>query len=158
MKYPTRFQQRTIWSAAAGFSMLVLGSLLVGLVWLVGQIFGFLQPVLIPLIVAGIIAYLLDPVVRLIEKRGLSRLWSVIGVFIAGLVLMTLLVAAVLPAIRREKIFTTNLQPAIRCRVGCCGASSGSCRRSGGGRWDGSRTESGPRACAFLAQAPQRAS
>jgi predicted PurR-regulated permease PerM len=105
MKYPTRFQQRTIWSAATGFSMLVLGSLLVGLVWLVGQIFGFLQPVLIPLIVAGIIAYLLDPVVRLIEKRGLSRLWSVIGVFIAGLVLMTLLVAAVLPAIQGGKRF-----------------------------------------------------
>ena len=44
MKYPTRFQQKTLWSAATGLAMLVLGSLLVGLVWLVGQIFGFLQP------------------------------------------------------------------------------------------------------------------
>ena len=74
MNYPTRFQQKTLWSALTGVAMLVLGSLLVGLVWLVGQIFGFLQPVLIPLIVAGIIAYLLDPVVRLLEKRGLRRL------------------------------------------------------------------------------------
>jgi hypothetical protein len=57
MKYPTRFQQRTVWSALTGLAMLVLGSLLVGLVWLIGQIFGFLQPVLIPLIVAGIILF-----------------------------------------------------------------------------------------------------
>ena len=105
MKYPTRFQQRTVWSAATGIAMLVLGTLLVGLVWLIGQIFGFLQPVLVPLIVAGIVAYLLDPVVRLIEKRGLSRFWSVIGVFIGILVVVTLLVAAVLPAIQGGKKF-----------------------------------------------------
>lgn len=103
MRYPTRFQQKTLWNAATGVSILVLGALLVGLIWLVGQIFGFLQPVLIPLIVAGIIAYLLDPVVRLLEKRGLSRLWSVITVFIAMLVAATLLVAAVLPGIQRSR-------------------------------------------------------
>ena len=99
MKYPTRFQQKTLWSAATGLSILVLGSLLVGLVWLIGQIFGFLQPVLVPLIVAGIIAYLLDPVVRWLQKRGLSRLWSVIAVFLASLVVVTLLVFAVVAAV-----------------------------------------------------------
>lgn len=105
MKYPTRFQQKTLWSAATGLAMLTLGSLLVGLVWLVGQIFGFLQPVLVPLIVAGIIAYLLDPVVRLLEKRGLSRLWSVVTIFLGILVAITLLVAAVLPGIQRGREF-----------------------------------------------------
>lgn len=105
MKYPTRFQQKTLWSAATGVAMLVLGALLVGLVWLVGQIFGFLQPVLVPLVVAGIIAYLLDPVVRMIEKRGLSRLWAVITVLLAVLAVATLLVAAVLPAIQGGRVF-----------------------------------------------------
>ncbi len=109
MKYPTRFQQRTIWGAATGLAMLVLGSLIVGLVWLIGQIFGFLQPVLVPLIVAGIIAYLLDPLVRLVQKRGLSRLWAVISVFIATLALVTLLVAAVLPAIQGSKSFLQEM-------------------------------------------------
>ena len=103
MKYPTRFQQRTVWSAVTGLAILVLGFLLVGLVWLIGKVFGFLQPVLVPLIVAGIIAYLLDPVVRLVEKRGLSRLWSVIGVYIGILMVTTLLVVAVLPAIQGGK-------------------------------------------------------
>ena len=105
MNYPTRFQQKTLWSAVTGVAILVLGSLLVGLVWLVGQIFGFLQPVLIPLIVAGIIAYLLDPVVRLLEKRGLSRLWAVVTVFLATLAAVTLMVAAVLPAIQGGRTF-----------------------------------------------------
>lgn len=85
--------------------MLVLGALLVGLVWLVGQIFGFLQPVLVPLVVAGIIAYLLDPVVRWLEKRGMSRLWSVVAVFLGVLVALTLMVAAVLPAIQGGRTF-----------------------------------------------------
>jgi len=101
MRHPTRFQQQTIWNALTGISILVLGALLVGLVWLMGKIFGFLQPVLIPLIVAGIIAYLLDPVVRLLEKRGISRLWSVVLVYLGILVAATLLVLAVLPGIQR---------------------------------------------------------
>ncbi|MFM2197208.1 MAG: hypothetical protein RLZZ505_640 [Verrucomicrobiota bacterium] len=120
MNYPTRFQQKTLWSALTGVAMLVLGALLVGLVWLVGQIFGFLQPVLVPLIVAGIIAYLLDPVVRLLEKRGLSRLWSVITVFLATLVVITLLVAAVLPAIQGGRSFFKKIfsKPVVAESVG----------------------------------------
>lgn len=120
MNYPTRFQQKTLWSALTGVAMLVLGSLLVGLVWLVGQIFGFLQPVLVPLIVAGIIAYLLDPIVRLLEKRGLSRLWSVVTVFLTTLVVMTLLVAAVLPAIQGGRNFFKKIfsKPTVTENVG----------------------------------------
>ena len=66
-RYPTRFQIRTLWNAATGVSILVLGALIVGLIWLIGKIFGFLQPVLVPLAVAAITAYLLDPVVRLFQ-------------------------------------------------------------------------------------------
>ena len=115
MRQPTRFQQQTIWNAVTGISILVLGALIVGLVWLLGEIFGFLQPVLIPLIVAGIIAYLLDPVVRLIEKRGLSRLWSVVVVFIAILCAASLLVWAVLPGIQRGSgILKDFVKPAAK--------------------------------------------
>jgi predicted PurR-regulated permease PerM len=103
MRYPTPFQQRTLWNAATGVSILVLGALLVGLIWLIGYVFGFLQPVLIPLIVAGIVAYVLDPVVVFLEKRGMSRMWSVITLFLGILVAATLLVAAVLPGILRSR-------------------------------------------------------
>jgi predicted PurR-regulated permease PerM len=103
IRYPTPFQQKTLWNAATGVSILVLGALVVALVWLIGEVFGFLQPVLIPLIVAGIIAYVLDPVVRLLESRGLSRLWAVITLFLSILLAITLLVAAVLPGIQRGR-------------------------------------------------------
>ncbi len=104
MRYPTRFQQRSLWNAATGVSILIIGVLLVGLVWLVGAIFSYLQPVLVPLIVAGIIAYLLDPVVCLLERRKMSRLWSVVTVFVAMLIGIALLVAAVLPGIQRSRL------------------------------------------------------
>ncbi|MFN6016910.1 MAG: AI-2E family transporter, partial [Verrucomicrobiota bacterium] len=99
MNQPTPFQQRTLWNAATGVSIMVLGALMVGLVWLIGKVFGVLQPVLIPLIVAGIVAYVLDPVVRLLQKRGLSRLWSVVTVFAAILAFVALLVIALIPAV-----------------------------------------------------------
>jgi predicted PurR-regulated permease PerM len=103
MNQPTPFQQRTLWNAATGVSIMILGALMVGLVWLIGKVFGVLQPVLIPLIVAGIVAYVLDPVVRLLQKRGLSRLWSVITVFAAILASIALLVIALIPAVNQGR-------------------------------------------------------
>jgi predicted PurR-regulated permease PerM len=102
MRYPTRFQQKTLWNAATGLSILVLGALVVGLIWLIGQVFSFLQPVLIPLVVAGIIAYVLDPVVKFLEGRGMSRLWAVISLFLISLIATTLLIAAILPGLQRS--------------------------------------------------------
>ena len=98
-RYPTRFQLRTLWNAATGVSILVLGALLVGLVWLMGQIFSFLQPVLVPLAVAAIIAYLLDPVVRIFQKRGFSRRWSVVSTFAGFTLLAAGLVAIMIPLV-----------------------------------------------------------
>jgi len=100
-EFPTAFQCRILWRAATGIAIVVLGLLVVGLVWLIGQVFGFLQPVLIPLIVAGIIAYLLDPVVGFLERRGIGRLGAVLGVYAALLAGITLMLAAVLPGIQR---------------------------------------------------------
>lgn len=115
-RFPTPFQQKTLWNAATGVSILVLGALLVGLIWLTGYVFGFLQPVLIPLIVAGIVAYVLDPVVVFLERRGMTRLWAVISVFLGILLAATLLVAAILPGIQRSqgalRSFLTDRQPA----------------------------------------------
>lgn len=102
-RYPTRFQQKTLWNAATGIGILVLGSLLVGLISLVGQLFSFLQPVLVPLLVAGIIAYLLDPVVRWLEKRGMTRLWAVTTVFVLMLITASLLALALMPAVQRMR-------------------------------------------------------
>ena len=98
-RYPTRFQLRTLWNAATGVSILVLGALVVGLIWLIGKVFGFLQPVLVPLAVAAITGYLLDPVVRLFQKRGFSRRWSVVSVFATFTLLVAGLIGIMIPLV-----------------------------------------------------------
>ena len=107
--HPTSFQKRTLWNAATGVAICILGGLVVGLVWLLGQVFGFLQPVLVPVIVAAIVAYVLDPAVRLLEKRGLSRIWSVATIFSAMLLAIVILAVAILPGVQNAHHFLRDL-------------------------------------------------
>ena len=101
-RYPTRFQIRTLWNAATGVSILILGALIVGLIWLFGEVFGFLQPVLVPLAVAAIIAYLLDPIVRWFQKRGLTRGRAVVMTFGSATALSLALVAIMIPLVGNQ--------------------------------------------------------
>ncbi len=113
MRGATAFQRRTLWNAATGVALLILGALVVGLIWLLGQIFGVLQPVLVPVLVAGIVAYLLDPVVRRMQCWGLSRTKAVVSVFVALLLMLLLLVLAVLPGVNRARsLLAQQMQPA----------------------------------------------
>ena len=79
--FPSEFQKRTLWKAVTGLAILVLGCLLVGLIWLSSSVLGYLQPVFVPLAVAGIVAYLLHPVVKWLQGKGLSRVQGIIAVF-----------------------------------------------------------------------------
>ncbi len=79
--FPSQFQKKTLWKAVTGLAILVIGALLVGLIWLTSSVLGYLQPVLIPLAVSGIVAYLLDPVVQWLQGKGLSRIKGIIIVF-----------------------------------------------------------------------------
>jgi predicted PurR-regulated permease PerM len=67
------------------------------LIWVLGQVVQVLSPVLWPLAVAGVLAYLLDPVVDFLERRGVSRSRAIVGVFIAALALVAGLMGAVVP-------------------------------------------------------------
>ena len=101
-KYPTRFQSKTIWRALTGIAILVIGILIVGLIWLAGKTLGYLQPVLVPLAVAGIVAYLLDPIVTWLQHRGLSRIKAVITVFASFVILLTALGFLIAPPIAKQ--------------------------------------------------------
>ncbi len=95
--FPTVFQKKMLWNAVTGISLLVLGALIVGAIWLGISIIALLQPVLIPVAVAGIIAYLLEPVVRKLGDRGVSRMKSVIIVFIGAILVIGGISAVVIP-------------------------------------------------------------
>ena len=86
----------TAWAIA------VLLGLVVGAVWGVGQVLDVLSPVLWPLALAGVLAYLLDPVVDFIERRGMARARAITLVFVSALVLVVGLFASVVPQLYRE--------------------------------------------------------
>ena len=88
-----------LWRALTGVAILIIGLLLVGVIWLIGQVLSYLQPVLIPLAAAGIVAYLLDPVVTWLQKKGLSRLKAVITVFASFILVIGLMAWMILPPI-----------------------------------------------------------
>lgn len=98
-QYPSSFQKKTLWRAITGIGVFTLGFLLIFLIWLLSQVLGYLQPVLIPIAIAGIVAYLLDPFVSWFQKKGLSRLKAVVTVFSSFLVLIVVMCLIIVPPI-----------------------------------------------------------
>lgn len=111
-RYPTESQRRTFWSALTGLAIGVMGALVVGLVFVTAKLLNYLQPVLVPLAVAGILAYLLNPVVRKLEEKGASRLRAIIYVFASGAVCIALCISLALPPLIEEltKLYQNRVQ------------------------------------------------
>lgn len=78
---PTTFQKKTMWTALTAVSLTVTGAIAVGLVYGATQVLAFLQPILVPFALAGVLAYLLEPAVVWLEARKLSRQRAVLLVF-----------------------------------------------------------------------------
>ena len=80
-KIPSAFQRNVLWTAITAVSITAIGALGIGLIYLGTRVIAFLQPILIPFALAGVLAYLLDPAVKWIERRGLNRQRAVLVVF-----------------------------------------------------------------------------
>ena len=96
--YPTLVQRRWCWDALTLASLVTIGTIIVGLIWLTTRILGFLQPLLVPIAAAGIIAYLLDPLVTKLKNLGISSFRSVLIVFSGFMLFMIILALSVFPA------------------------------------------------------------
>ena len=99
---PTPKQARVIWFALTGLATATLVLLVVALIWGLGKVLNMLSPVLWPLAVAGILAYLLDPVVDVFEKRGLPRTRAILCVFGMAFLFLLSLLASVVPQLVAE--------------------------------------------------------
>ncbi|WP_342525568.1 AI-2E family transporter [Chryseomicrobium sp. FSL W7-1435] len=64
----------------------------------------FLGNVVLPIIIATILYYLLRPVLRLLEKMRIPRIWGILILFIAIIGLITLLVFLVFPFLKEQTI------------------------------------------------------
>jgi predicted PurR-regulated permease PerM len=82
--------------------MAVIVSLVVALIWGLGGILDLLSPVLWPLAVAGVLAYLLDPVVNWFEKRGFRRSRAIAIVFALVVIAVGSLCGSIVPQLVKE--------------------------------------------------------
>ena len=96
---PSEKQARLIWAALTGLAAAVIVALIVGLVWGLGRVLNELSPVIWPIAVAGVLAYLLDPVVDLLQCKGVPRTRGIIVVFVAAFLILAGLLASVVPQV-----------------------------------------------------------
>ena len=82
--------------------MAVLVGLVVALIWGLAFVLRLLAPVLWPLAIAGVIAYLLDPVVDLLQRKGVPRARAILAVFALGLLVVAALFGSVVPQLVSE--------------------------------------------------------
>src|SRR5437660_3846014 len=90
-RYPAEWQRKAIWAAVSALAISFLIFVFVATVWIIANVISFLQPILIPVAIAAILAYLLDPVVTRMAANGLGRTKSIMLLFaIAGLALVAI--------------------------------------------------------------------
>jgi predicted PurR-regulated permease PerM len=114
---PSPGQAKVIWVALTGLAIALLVALVVGLFWVFAKVVDILAPVLWPLAVAGVVAYLLDPLVDLFERWRVPRPRAILLVFAIGLFIVLGLFASVVPRIVVETRVLSSRVPAYSQRL-----------------------------------------
>ena len=99
---PSSFHLKTLWTAIAALSVTVTVAIVVGVIYLGTQIISFLQPILIPFAVAGVLAYLLEPVVKRLVKWGIKRQRAVLLVFSVATLLFVSVLLLIVPTLVKQ--------------------------------------------------------
>ncbi len=99
---PTLFQRQVCWAALSGLAILVIVALVCALVFGLGFLFIQLEAVLLPVIVAGILAYLLFPLVKIVQKKVKDRLYAVLIVLFGAVVAVASLFATIIPPLVQQ--------------------------------------------------------
>ena len=116
---PTIFQRQICWAALTGVALAVVIILVCGLLFGLGALFVALEPVLLPVVIAGFFAYILSPCVALVQKRIAKRVWAVTAVMaVAGVMLVGLGLTIVPPLVnqtgelisKREQILVSAVE------------------------------------------------
>src|SRR6202043_2514618 len=91
-KYPTPWQRKTMWAALTAIFVVVLVAIACSVVWIAANVIGFIQPILIPVAIAAILAYLLDPLVTRMAAQGLGRTKAVLALFTVAVLSLGVLI------------------------------------------------------------------
>lgn len=102
--YPTLWQKKVLWSALTALAIAFIGVLSAYLILGTGRVLGFLQPLLIPVAVAAILAYLLNPLVDRLVAHGVTRTRAVLYVFALFVFVVVLVGLLVVPQVYSQSV------------------------------------------------------
>src|SRR6266436_9487553 len=116
-EYPTPWQRKMMWAALTACFVLLLVVVLGAVIWAGANIISFLQPILIPVAIAAILTYLLDPLVTKMSRGTLSRTKAVALVFAIGFFALGGLGAWLVPTISIQSANFARQVPAYTDRA-----------------------------------------
>src|SRR5438270_8694788 len=100
--YPTPWQEKTMWAALTALFVVLLIVVAGAGIWVGASLISFLQPILIPVAIAAILAYLLDPLVTELCRRRMGRGWAVTVIFASVIIALIGLIWWVVPTISMQ--------------------------------------------------------
>src|SRR6266700_7091754 len=100
--YPTPWQKRTMWAALTALFVVLLIVIAGAVVYVGANLISFLQPILIPVAIAAILAYLFDPLVTELCRRKMGRGMAVGVIFASVFIALVGLVWWVVPTISMQ--------------------------------------------------------
>lgn len=110
-EHPTPFQRSVCWLALSSLCLVFIVALLFSFIYGIGWLFVTLEPVLLPVVVAGILAYLLSPFVQWVQKYVKKRVPAVLLVLLlTGLALGGLGLMIVPPLVRQTSELVNKRQ------------------------------------------------
>src|SRR6267154_403368 len=116
-EYPPPWQRKMMWAALTACFVLLLVVVLCAVIWAGANIISFLQPILIPVAIAAILTYLLDPLVTKMSRGTLSRTKAVALVFAIGFFALGGLGAWLVPTISIQSANFARQVPAYTDRA-----------------------------------------
>jgi predicted PurR-regulated permease PerM len=116
-EYPTAWQRKTMWAALTACFVVLLVIIVGAMIWAAASVISFLQPILIPVAIAIILTYLLDPLVTKMSRGTLSRTKAVALVFAIAFFALGGLAAWLIPTISIQSANFARQVPAYTERA-----------------------------------------
>ncbi len=116
-EYPTPWQKKVIWRALAALSLAGIFAVSVGFLYVFSRVMSFMQPILVPFAIAGVMAYLLEPAVVRLVKFGTTRHRAVSGVFVITSLVVAGLLFWLIPVVSTQTVKLAKKVPDISYKV-----------------------------------------
>jgi predicted PurR-regulated permease PerM len=91
-----------MWAALTTLFVVMLMTIACSVVWIAANVIGFIQPILIPVAIAVILAYLLDPLVTTMTAHGVGRTKAVLALFAIAVLSIGVLIAWLAPIVSMQ--------------------------------------------------------